>query len=120
ADTKTSLTQLQQFSLWTEPGGRVGAPGLQDSGFVRGVGRVPSPGEDTKGHNENCYNRPQKSCNPSGAFVETACPRASSFLPRAERQPSQYELHSQCNFRHGLNRVMEVIYYETNYYSNRL
>ena len=30
------------------------APGLQEGGFAGGVGRVPSPGTDRGGHNENC------------------------------------------------------------------
>jgi len=33
---------------------RVRAPGLQKGGFVGDVGRIPSPGGDSQGHNENC------------------------------------------------------------------
>jgi hypothetical protein len=52
-------SEVQQFSLWTRSGRRVRAPGLQAGGFVGDVGRVPSPGGDWEGHNENwCPNRP--------------------------------------------------------------
>jgi hypothetical protein len=38
------VAETQQFSLWAGKGCRVRAPGLQQHGFVEGVGRVPSPG----------------------------------------------------------------------------
>src|SRR5207249_7553901 len=57
----------QQFSLRGKKGRRVRAPGLQGGGFAKVVGRVPSPGGDRGGQNENC-------CSPnlsSGAILLT-------------------------------------------------